>query len=272
MVVWSGLSKQLECDVLQLGTATRAPPAAQVLCPGLLSDLNKKLEHVSYLAGHQLSAEDEAMFDRLSVALAGRAMPASGFPHLMRWYRHVGHLTASSPGSGQVQSSAPCTARNEIVPGSDRPLNQFRLGPKFRICIRLTFVSGAWPILVVLIFTVIINSTEFEISFPCLLSLVCFHLFLLIFDETWLQLNMVKMNAMMHSLGCFCKNPYDRFFNRTIRVGLTWVMALALRLRSLHVFNRRCSCTDGSISLSSGSTQLDGSVDLESAGCGHHCL
>ena len=83
---------------------------AAAVTPNLLSGLNSKLEHVSYLSGYQLSADDSRIFDQLRLGLNGKELP-SGYPHLIRWYRHVAILTnrATQPQSPQVQSSVYCT-------------------------------------------------------------------------------------------------------------------------------------------------------------------
>ena len=61
-----------------------------VITPSLLASLNAQLEHASYLSGKGwFSSVDEIMQTQLNFG-SGCQIPSS-YPHLARWYKHIGH-------------------------------------------------------------------------------------------------------------------------------------------------------------------------------------
>lgn len=62
-----------------------------VITPTLLADLDAKLEKVSYIKGCQYSSEDDRLWCQLNAGLRQKSIPSS-YPHLSRWYQHIGRL------------------------------------------------------------------------------------------------------------------------------------------------------------------------------------
>ena len=98
------------------------------ITPALLDGLNNQLERASYLGGCQYSAKDDQVWTGLEAGLKGRSLPAS-YPHLSRWYRHIGHLrrnssSTSSPAIVQ-QQARDVAARCTISSRPSIPINLF---------------------------------------------------------------------------------------------------------------------------------------------------
>ena len=73
------------------------------ITPAFLAGLNAQLERVSYFSGCQYSAEDDLIWCQLEAGLGQRQIPSS-YPHLERWYRHIGRLRQQ-----QARDLACCT-------------------------------------------------------------------------------------------------------------------------------------------------------------------
>lgn len=62
------------------------------ITPSLFASLNAQLEHVSYLNSEcQYSTEDDELWQQINAYLGMKSIPQV-YPHLKRWYQHIGHL------------------------------------------------------------------------------------------------------------------------------------------------------------------------------------
>lgn len=75
-----------------LNEASNRPPVTRsAITPAFLAGLNTRLEHISYFSGCQYSIEDDKIWWQLRAEL-GRSKIPSSYPHLDRWFQHIGRL------------------------------------------------------------------------------------------------------------------------------------------------------------------------------------
>jgi hypothetical protein len=79
-------------EIQTLNEASNRPMISRPsITPAFLAGLNARLEHVSYFSGCQYSAEDDLVWWQLDAGLGQRKIPSS-YPHLERWFQHIGRL------------------------------------------------------------------------------------------------------------------------------------------------------------------------------------
>lgn len=108
--------------VLQLGLKRKAK-VTLTLSPALLSGLNEKLEDSSYIEGWQYSAADDQLWRQLKASLQTNFIP-SRYPHLSRWYHHIGSLNQSEPAQVSNAWCMECLCVGYVwgMPGEKNPI------------------------------------------------------------------------------------------------------------------------------------------------------